>query len=138
MNTIINEVGKYLSNLTATNPICSSLGVTLTFGSNLHLWLEPPEATQLVTVIPYGGSPSTTVDKQNSYLQIRVKAKTNKRCGETTQAIINTFDRNGNICASTNGVVLANQSAPIFLPAQAGGKWPISVSNYTIKHVKIT
>jgi len=134
--TPVSEFVKFFGNLTATSPVCTSLGNTLVQGSNLFMVVEPSEATQCITAIPYGSTPPRSKDKYESNVQIRVKATSNKRALETTQAIINTLHENCNVCASNNGIVLANQSNPIFLPAMEGGEFSIAVSNYLVRHVK--
>ena len=136
MNTAVNEISKYLKNLTATNPICTALSTTFTEAGNLFQYGEPMEATQMISIIPYFGASPRSKDKYETSIQIRVKAKSKKRAGDTGQAIIEVFDRNKNICASANGIVLANNSNPMFLPPQEGGEWEISVCNFTVRHAK--
>lgn len=132
----VNEISKYLNNLTATNPICDALNTTLTEGKNLFSWQEPMTATQMISIIPYLGSSPQTKDKYESAVQIRIKAKSNKRAAETGQAIIQNFHKNGNICASKTGIVLANNSNPMFLAPLEGGEWSITVANFTVRHVR--
>lgn len=136
INTIVNEIHKYLDGLAATNTVCSALGISLSSGSNLFNYVEPTAATQCITIIPYGGSPPMDKDKQNPSVQIRIKAKKNETAMQTGQAIINKFHRNDSVCASKPGVIYANQSIPIFLPALEGGEFSVVVTNFNIRHVK--
>lgn len=135
---ICNEFKRYLGNLTATSTVATALGTTLTFGSNLFIDVEPAIATQLVTVISLPGAPpSLEGERQESNVQIRVKAKTVQKSVETTQALINKLHNNTNVCASSAGKVYAEQSSPFIIGHQEGGNYTITVSNYTIKHVKL-
>jgi hypothetical protein len=137
-NTVVNEITKWFSNLTATSTICDTLGFTFTKGSNLFQIAEPPSATQCLTIIPYSGSPpSPEGDRQESPIQLRLKTKSNEKGFKGMQDMINTLHHNGNICASQPGYVFANQSAPIRLEAMEGGEFTVFVSNYRVKHVKL-
>jgi len=134
--TAAKEMRKYLGNLDSSSTPCVAFGGSFVAGKNLFMPVEPSEATQCITVIPYGGGYPSNKNRQESYVQIRVRTKKNKSCIETSQALINKLHRNGNICASNNGIVYANQSAPAFLPSIEGGEYKISVVDYTIKHVQ--
>jgi len=137
VGTIVNELVKYFDSLASSSTIVTAFGVSLTDGDNLFMIREPSEATQCITIIPYPGGPPVDNSKYESSVQIRVKAKNYKRSLETSQAIINALNRNDNVCASTSGIIFAEQSTPIFLFPEEGGEFPISVSNYTIKYIKI-
>jgi hypothetical protein len=136
-NTIINEVGKYLSSLTATNAICNSFGSVFIDNKNLYYGRYPSIATPYLSVIPYGSENPTSRDKFNSHLQIRVRTRTTQSNFKVSQALINNLHMNHNVVASSSGIVLANQSQPIMLPPLEGGEWIIGVVNLTIKHVKL-
>jgi len=135
-NTVANEICKYISNLTATNPICVALGTTFTEASNLFLGIEQIKDVDSLTVIPYGGSPPT-VDRHESAVQIRVKSSSNSRSLRMSQATINVLHGNDSVCASAPGKVFAQQSSPIILGYLEGGDYCITVSNYIVKHVKL-
>lgn len=137
VKTIIDEIGTHLTNLTATNPICSSFGAIFVDNKNLFYNTTPSIATPLISILPYGGEPPTDLYKYNSHVQIRIKTKTNSSGMRTGQAIINYFNRNYNISASLNGVVISNQSQPIPIKPEEGGEWKINVVNLTIKHVRL-
>jgi hypothetical protein len=136
---ISNEFYKYFDGLAATNAICVALGTTFTKGTNLFVDVEPANATQMVTSISYGGGPPDT-DKYKylAGVQVRVKANSIQKSLETNQAIINTLHMNHNICASTNGVVYADQSAPFLLEIVNSGQYYVSISNYTVRYIKLT
>ena len=135
---ITNEFQKFIDGLTATSAVYSALGTTLTFGTNLFEHIEPAVATQTITVIGFpGGPPDKDKQKYESAVQVRVKGASVQKSMETSQAIINTLHENTNVCASCNGKVTADQSAPVLLEVLEGGKWIVSVSNYTVKHIKL-
>jgi len=137
MTTIVKEIYKYLDNLTATNPICVSLGTTLSGGSNLFMMLEPADATQCITIIPYGGGrPNTDKNRFESSVQIRLKTSSRQKALETMQSVIENLHMNDNVCASMNGLMMANQSLPIIFDVLEGGKYIISISNFSIIHTK--
>lgn len=137
-NTIINEFSKYFSNLTATSAICTTLGFTFTQGSNLFQTVEPPNATQCLTVIPYPGSPPTPEgDRHESLIQLRLKIKSNEKGSKGMQDMINVLHHNGNVCASQPGYIFASQSTPVRLETMEGGEFTIFVSNYRVTHVKL-
>ena len=137
-NTVVNEMTKWFSNLTATSTICDTLGFTFTKGSNLFQIAEPANATQCLTIIPYGSAPpSPEGDRHESLIQLRLKIKSNEKGFKGMQDMINKLHHNGNVCASQPGYVFANQSIPIRLEAIEGGEFTIFVSNYRILHVKL-
>lgn len=136
---ITNEFQKYFVDLTATNEICSALGTTLTFGTNLFVDHEPGVATQCVTIYAYGGSsPNVDSQRQNPSVQVRVRANSIQKAVETSQSMINVLHFNQNVCASGNGQVYAIQSAPITLGYTEGGEWAITTTNYRVKHIKLS
>lgn len=136
---ISNEFQKYIDGLSATNTICTSFGATLTFGANLFVDTEPAIATQTITIIPFPGAPPDKDRyKYESAVQIRVKGKSVQKSLETSQALINILHENSKVCASQPGKVTADQSTPILLEVLEGGKWIVSVSNFTIKHIKLS
>ena len=80
--SIINKVASYLERLEATSPLCTALGTEFSYGSNLFIIAEPDvDATNLVTVIPYGGLPPNTQDKnkQEGGFQISIKTRSRAR-----------------------------------------------------------
>lgn len=136
---ISNEFQKYINNLPATNVVCSALGTSLTFGTNLFVDVEPAIATQMITIIPFsGGPPANDRYKYEGAVQIRVKANSVQKSLETSQALINILHGNTVTCASQPGKVYADQSTPFILEVLEGGKWVISVANYTIRHIKLS
>ena len=131
---VASSLKTYLGNLTATNTICDELGAALTFGTNLFIGIEP-ETTNCITIIPYGGgSPTHDGSRQESNLQVRVKARTAMVSFKTSQSVINTLHNNTSIC---KGRFSAIQSTPIMLNVQEAGDNFITVSNFSIIHVKI-
>lgn len=140
VNTIENEIRKYLEDKTATNPICDSLGTTLTYGTNLFMYEEPSSgfASQCITILSYGGSPpNKDRRRQEPSVQIRLKTNSNTKANRTMQAIINDLHGNDRVCASQPGKLFAVQSNPIRLAPLEGGEIKVTVSNYNIKHVKL-
>jgi hypothetical protein len=148
-NIVCNEFRKYFNNLTATNAICVALGTTFVSGTNLFVLNEPSNdvATRCLTIIPYGGAPpSPEGDRQESYVQIRLKTPYPENGLRTMQQIINSLHGNMHVCASNNGKVYAIQSSPIPYGYGAnygregqieGGEYYIFVSNYRTKHIKL-
>lgn len=138
VNTIENEIRKYLGNKTATNPICNSLGTTLTSGTNLFMYEEPSSASQCITIIPYGGSsPTHEGDRQEPAVQVRLKTNSNTKAIRTMQAVINDLHGNDSVCASKPGKIFAVQSNPVRLAPLEGGEIKIVVSSFTVKHIKL-
>ena len=148
-NIIANEFRKYLDGLPATSAICVSFGTTFTSGTNLFVISEPSNdlATKCLTIIPYGGPPpSSEGDRQESYVQIRMKTPYPEGGLRTMQAIINKLHGNMHVCASSNGKVFAVQSSPIPYGFGAnygregqieGGEYYIFSANFRTKHVKL-
>lgn len=135
---VTDEFKKYFVGLTATSPIVSAFGTTFTVGSNLYIGEENEKHVNMITIYPTpGGPPQTDRQKQESSVQIRIKSASNSIALRTMQAIINILHYNGNICASTTGIVYANQSAPLPLGKIEGGKYSIFTANFDIKHVKL-
>ena len=133
--TVINIVASYLSNLTATNPICTAFGSTLTEGTNLFIYSEPYENTDMITLIPYGPSPPAPDGyKQKANIQIRMKSSNRSTLMSTQQAIINTLHMNQ---LGGSGQMMSNTSVPIPLEDLEGGEYKLSVSNFKIIYVKI-
>lgn len=135
MSTICNVVASYLETLSATQAICDALGDTLTFGTNLFIGGSEATETNIITIIPYGGSPPEIDNKrQNPSIQIESKTSSRHTGLNLQQALINTLHMNE---LNGNGKMRANQSMPIPLGVELGGRRMIYVSNYNIKHVKI-
>lgn len=135
MATILNTIASYLENLSATHPVCSALGTTLAFGTNL--FIGGTEATQAdtITLIPYGGvMPDPDGNRQNPSIQIDTRTSSRYKGLETQQALINTFHMNE---LNGGGLMRAVQSAPIALGIEFGGRYILYVSNYDIKHIKV-
>ena len=135
-NTICNVVASYLSDLTATNPICVALGTTLQTGTNLYIGVEPAgKSVSIVTLIPYGGSPPMADRyRQEPSIQVRVNSVTREGALSIQQALINELHMNQ---LNGNGQITCNNSAPLFIGSFEGGRHTISVSNYNVKHIKI-
>ena len=66
MNTICNVIASYLETLSATQAICDALGDTLTFGTNLFIGGSEATETNIITIIPYGGSPPEIDNKRQN------------------------------------------------------------------------
>jgi len=134
-DTVASPMAAYLDGLTATNTICVALGTTLVRGANLFIGVEPV-ATECVVIIPYGGAPPfNDGNRQEAAVQILLKTTSRKKALNVQQSIINFLHNNTK--AMDSGKIFANQSTPILFGAREGGESIISVSNYTIKHVKI-
>ena len=133
-NTVASVFIDYLAGLPATSNICSELGTTLTFSSNLFAWVEP-DATSCIVVIPYGGGPpSKEGDRQNPRVQIVTKNPSMHKATKVTQELINTLHGNDKVC---KGKVFAIQSSPIVFDVREGGESKLAISNYEVKHVKL-
>jgi hypothetical protein len=133
--TVTSKIKDYLVGLPATNLICSTLGTTLTSGSNLFINYEP-EASSCITILTYGGaSPRGDKYKYEANFQMRVKNSSREKAESVSQAIIN--DLSYNTSAVTKGLITANNSIPILLAVREGGEQSVFVSNFTIKYVKI-
>jgi hypothetical protein len=137
-NVIINELRKYFDRLTATNPICTALGTTLTSGTNLFVIIEPSNSTKCLTIIPYSGMrPDADRKKYESSVQIRLKIRDRQKGIRTMQEIINTLHGNTDLCASAKSKCFAIQSSPTVLEMYEGGQYLAYVSNFIIKHIKL-
>jgi len=134
-NTIGNTVASYLTSLAATNEICSALGTTFTFGTNLFLHSEPTNDTDMVTIIPYGGySPETDKIRQNPAIQLRMKSTSKNTLMSTQQAMINKLHLNQ---LGGNALMISNTSTPMIIGVLEGGEYTIAVTNFRLKHVKV-
>ena len=135
--TIADELKNWFESLTATNPIASSLGDTFSFGRNLTIGVEN-NATQVLTIIPYGGGPPTYEgERQNSSVQLRLKTPNRARGWSVMQSTINELTNKYEVI--TKGRLWANQSTPIVLPIiREGGEQTIYVVNFSSKHVKFS
>ena len=132
--TIADEMKDYLASLTATNVICSDLGATFLWGTNLTIGAELNSSVCL-TIVPTGGGPPTDKDKQNASVAIQFKAQTRQKAMSVMQSVINHLHMNSD-CAIPKGKIYAVQSTPILLGAREGGEQIIAVANFNIKHVK--
>ena len=134
MSTILNTIASYLETLTATNVICSELGTELSANVNLFIGTEKDTNSDSITLVPYHGAPPKS-DRQRfeSAVQIQLKSNRKKAIG-VQQKIIETLhfnDLNG------GGRMFSVNSAPLLLGEIEGGEWIRSVSNFTIKHIKV-
>ena len=135
--TVIEDLKTYLAGLPATNLICSELGTTMSASSNLFMFVET-QATLCISLHYYGGaSPDKDRYKQEAAVQIRVKAPTIQKSIKVSQQFINNLHEKKNVFTNTNGKITANQSVPIPLDFREGGESYVTVSNYTIKYVKL-
>ena len=132
--TIADEMKMYLASLTATNVICSDLGATFLWGTNLTIGAELNSSICL-TIIPTGGGPPTDKDKQNSSVSIQFKTQTRQKALSIMQSVINHLHLNSD-CAIPKGKIYAVQSTPILLGVREGGQSVIAAANFNIKHVK--
>ena len=133
----INEVGKYLTNLTATSNICTALGGSLVDNKNLFYAKAPSIATPYLALLPYPGGSPDSKDKYNSNCQILIKSKSNYTSLQVGQALINNLHMNQEVCASKHGIVFADQCQPIPLPPTEGGEWQFCAVNISSKHVRL-
>ena len=137
---VVNELKKYMESLTATNTICDELGTLFASGTNLFIGYEPSNdvSDECMTLIPYSGTPpSPEGDRQESYVQIRLKTNDIEVGLKTMQSVINTLHNNTDACASCNGRIVAIQSSPILLEFIEGGEYAAFVANFGIKHTKL-
>lgn len=135
-NTICNVIASYLEDLSSTHPVCSAISTTLSFNRNVFIGGCPATEIDTVTLIPYGGTPpNADGNRQNPYIQIESKTSSRYKGMGLQQALINTLHMNE---LNGNGLVQANQSCPIPLGTEHGGRYIIYVTNYTIKHVKVS
>jgi hypothetical protein len=133
--TLTSEIKDYLASLAATNPICSVLGTTLVFGSNLFINYEP-ETSPSVTIISYSGSPPRPDGyKYEARFQMRVKHSSRQTGEEMAQALIN--DMAYNMSVVPKGLVQALNSVPLPFAVREGGEDTVFVSNFTVKYVKL-
>lgn len=133
MTTIINAIASELESLNATHPLCVAFGDTFT-ATNLFLGYMQAVEYDSVALIPYGGSPPDgDGHRQNPYIQVTMRS-TRQKCIEAHQLMINHLHMNE---LSGKGKVFAVNSAPLAVSAEEGGKWAVSTSNYSIRHVKL-
>ena len=131
---ILNKVASYLENLSATHAICSALGSTMTFGTNLFIGIEPIKTVSTITLIPYSGSPPNMDNqRQTAALQIRLRTNSRYKSLSVQQACIDNLHTN---TLNGNGKMYSRDSAPIIIKSEDNDKWIISVSNYIVKYVK--
>lgn len=134
-NTILNNVASYLTNLSATNEICTALGSTIVGNTNLFMYTEPSADVDAITLIPYGGvQPNKDGFRQESVIQIRMKSSSKQTLISTQQAIINTLHMN---TLNGNGLMISNTSIPIIVGELEGGQYTVSTTNFRIKHIKV-
>jgi hypothetical protein len=135
VTTLSSKIASYFESLEATSTVCSVLGSTLTFGTNLFINYEP-EVSSCVSVIQYSGEPpAPDGNKYNSSFQVRVKNSSRATGEQVSQAVINLFHQNGKIVP--HGLVTANNSAPLLLYVRSGGEEAVFVSNFTVKYIKL-
>jgi hypothetical protein len=134
MATILNAIASDLEDLSATHTLCAAFGTTFT-DENLLLGFEQESDVDVVTIIPFGGTPPNNDGyRQDTYVQVRMKVTSRQVAIEAHQELINYLHNNQ---LNGNGKVFALQSAPSITDAHESGKWVVSTSNYSIKHVKI-
>ena len=135
--TIADEIKDWFVSLTATSAIAGALGDTFSFSGsgNLSIGIET-SATQVLTIIPYGGAkPSPEGDRQNPSVQLMFKTPNRQRGFSVMQQIINTVHNKQGVI--TKGRLWANQSTPVVIPiVREGGEGIIYVVNFNAKHVK--
>lgn len=124
-------VASYLESLTATNPVVSAFGAVFS-STNLYLYAEPFEDSDILTILTYGGgAPDANNTRQEPAIQIRFKSSDPKKAIDVQQALINLLNNNH---LGGKGRVKANQSSPIPLGYIEGGEYFVTVSNYIVKH----
>ena len=128
----VELVASYLESLAATNAITTAMG-TVFSSSNLHLYTEPADDADIVTLIPYGGSPPDPNNtKQEPAFQIRFKSTDPKKAIDVQQAMIDNLHNNH---LGGRGRAKAIQSSPIPLGYIEGGEYFVTTTNFTIMHV---
>lgn len=135
MRTICDVVASYLDSLASSNSICSNLGTTFTFGTNLFIGIPPDTTVDYVCITPYGGSqPNSDSYRQNARFQILFDTSNRQKSLTVQQAMINELHMNN---MNGSGLIIAIQSTPIILNVYEGGERIQTVSNYEVKYVKI-
>ena len=136
-NTAASEFVAYFDNLAATNDITVALGNTFTKGTNLFNNYED-DVDECLSVYTFGGAPGDQ-DQQRQYpaIQLRLKSTTRKKAISTMQSIINDLHYNGKVITSKPGIVFATQSSPILFDIREAGESIISISNYTVKMIRL-
>ena len=141
-NTIADKVASYLEGLNIYDDFNATLvsATSNTTALNLFIGIEPPTPKDCVSIIPYGGAPPLSdKNRQEAFIQIRVRSTKRSRALSTTQYFINTLTE----CELENvGKIKCLNSAPIPLQpitieGREGGELHVMVSNYSIKHIKV-
>lgn len=139
--TIDNEFLTYFSSLTATNPICSTLGQTFTQNSNLFVRQVPPTdtvATCLTIITKASVPPRAGGSAMGLDFQTRLRGRNLKTCLETVQDIIYELDENDNILATPNrGKSFAIFSDPQFVYTEEGGEYKIVIADFRLLYKKL-
>ena len=132
--TITNTIASVLEDFTATQAICSALGATFTFGTNLFINYKQDTTADNLTIKSYGGGePNTDKYRYNPSVQFILETSSNRTGENTMQACIETFHMHG---LGGKGLMKSKNSAPIILGRPEGGQKLVCVSNYEIKYIK--
>jgi len=138
-NTICNVVASFLQDLSATHALCVTVGTRLVPGTNMYIAGEEATTGNSINIIPYGGGPpNIDGNRQNPRIQIESRTTSKAKALGVQQDLINLLHMNNLVTGTGRGFTQALQSAPILLGAEGNGKYFIAVSNYEIKHLKIT
>jgi hypothetical protein len=116
--------------------IISAFEATPVKGTSVFISLEPDTPDNCITLYPYGGAPPEVNSKykHNSNVQVRIRADDFQQAYKTGQTIINRMHYNGDVLASTNGMLYTVQSQPIYLNRDDELR-SIVVTNFNVKHV---
>ena len=125
------------------NYICNNATVASYFtavpvcGQSLFIGFEPDSPDNCITIYPYGGLPPEqgTKEKYNGKVQVRVRGTSFPLAYNTCQHIINQMHYNTSVLASTNGIMLAMESQPIYLTRDDENR-SIFVCNFRSKFVR--
>ena len=129
MADILNDIRNFI---TTSASVLADLGATVCYISH-----EKDTPDNCITLYPYGGrapEPNSKY-KYNSSVQVRVRGTTFPKAYNTCQTIINQMHYNGDVLASTNGMMYSIQSAPIFL-VRDDERRSICVCNFDARHVR--
>ena len=132
----ITDVKDFLCN-NAT--ISAAFGTTVLCGNSMYIGFEPNKPSNCITIFPYGGEapePNSKY-KYNANVQVRVRATSFPVSYNTCQSIIDEMHYNTSVLASTNGIMYAMESQPIFLTRDENNR-TIHVCNFRSKYVRYT
>lgn len=130
----LTDIRNFICN---NSTIASYFTATPVCGQSMFIGFEPPSPNNCITVYPYGGEapePNSKL-KHNGKVQVRVRGTSFPLAYDTCQYIINQVHYNTSVLASTNGIMLAMESQPIFLTRDSENR-SIFVCNFRSKYIR--